>query len=92
MIRELNAHQMIELYGAVLPMAVLLVRDDDDRAFLSETYLQYRALMYKIASDYFKPDAQAIEEVMRKLWSDCAGIANKSVRYRVTKGPLIWSG
>ena len=64
MIRELNAHQMIELYGAVLPMAVLLVRDDDDRAFLSETYLQYRALMYKIASDYFKPDAQAIEEVM----------------------------
>ena len=29
MIRELNAHQMIELYGAVLPMAVLLVRDDD---------------------------------------------------------------
>lgn len=35
MIRELNAHQMIELYGAVLPMAVLLVRDDDDRAFLS---------------------------------------------------------
>lgn len=64
MIRELNAHQMIELYGAVLPMAVLLVRDDDDRAFLSETYLQYRALMYKIASDYFKPDVQAIEEVM----------------------------
>lgn len=64
MIRELNAHQMIELYGAVLPMAVLLVRDDDDRAFLSETYLQYRTLMYKIASDYFKPDVQAIEEVM----------------------------
>lgn len=64
MIRELNAHQMIELYGAVLPMAVLLVRDDDDRAFLSETYLQYKALMYKIASDYFKSDAQAIEEVM----------------------------
>ena len=64
MIRELNAHQMIELYGAVLPMAVLLVRDDDDRAFLSETYLQYKALMYKIASDYFKPDVQAIEEVM----------------------------
>lgn len=64
MIRELNAHQMIELYGAVLPMAVLLVRDDDDRAFLSETYLQYRALMYKIASDYFESDAQAIEEVM----------------------------
>lgn len=64
MIRDLNAHQMIELYGAVLPMAVLLVRDDDDRAFLSETYLQYRTLMYKIASDYFKSDAQAIEEVM----------------------------
>ncbi len=64
MIRELNAHQMIELYGAVLPMAVLLVRDDDDRAFLSEMYLQYKALMYKIASDYFKSDAQAIEEVM----------------------------
>ena len=64
MIRDLSTHQIAELYGTVLPLAILLVCDDEDRAFLSETYLQYRALMYKIASDYFKPDQQAIEEVL----------------------------
>lgn len=64
MIWDLNAQQIAELYGTVLPLAILLVRNDGDRVFLIETYQQYKALMYKIASSYFKPDQQAIEEVM----------------------------
>lgn len=64
MIHDLNIHQIAKLYGAVLPLAILLVCDEDDRAFLSETYLQYKALMYKVANDYFKPDQQAIEDAM----------------------------
>lgn len=45
--------QMIETAGMVLPLAILLIDSDEDRAFLTEMYLQYRALMYKTAIDFF---------------------------------------
>lgn len=60
----LNIIQMIEMYGAVLPIAILLIDDDDDRTFLSGLYLQYKPLIYKIASDFLKPNQQEIEDAV----------------------------
>lgn len=59
-----HVHQMTELYGTVIPLAILLIEDDDDRAFLSDAYIQYKALMYKVASDYFKPNKADIEDAV----------------------------
>lgn len=62
--QTLNVHQMMELYGTILPLAILLVNDDEDRAFLCEVYLQYKALIYKVASDYFKHNQVEIEDAV----------------------------
>lgn len=59
-----HVHQMMELYGTVIPLAILLIEDDEDRAFLSDAYIQYKALMYKVASDYFKPNKADIEDAV----------------------------
>lgn len=62
--QPLNIHPMMDLCGTMLPLAILLVRDDRDRAFLCEVYLQYKALIYKVASDYFKPNRAEIEDAV----------------------------
>lgn len=62
--QTMNLHQMMELYGAMLPLAIMLVKDDEDRAFLCEIYLQYKTLIYKVASDYFKPNQAEIEDAV----------------------------
>lgn len=59
-----HVHQMMELYGTVSPLAILLIEDDEDRAFLSDAYIQYKALMYKVASDYFKSNKADIEDAV----------------------------
>lgn len=59
-----HVHQMMELYGTVIPLAILLIEDDEDRAFLSDAYIQYKALMYKVASHYFKPNKADIEDAV----------------------------
>ena len=33
--------------GAIIPICILAIEDDDDRAFMAELYLNYRRLMYK---------------------------------------------
>ena len=48
----------------MLPLALLLVHDEDDQAFLCEIYLQYKALIYKVASDYWKPNQAEIEDAV----------------------------
>lgn len=62
--QTLNVHQLLELYGTMLPLAILLVNDDEDQAFLCEVYLQYKALIYKVASDYFKHNQAEIEDAV----------------------------
>lgn len=60
----LDAQQMMTIYGAVIPFAILRIEDDEDRTFLSEAYVQYKALLYKVAIDYFKPNQADIEDAV----------------------------
>lgn len=60
----LDIQQMMAVYGTALPIAILLIDDDEDRAFLSDAYIQYKALMYKVAIDYFKPNQADIEDAV----------------------------
>ncbi len=60
----LPGHETMELYGTILPLAILLIENDEDRQFLTEMYLQYRKLMYKTASHYFHSNYNEIEDAV----------------------------
>lgn len=44
---------MMETVGTTLPLAILLIEDDEDRQFLTDLYLEYRNLLYKEAMRFF---------------------------------------
>lgn len=54
----------MELSGATLPLSILLIENDEDRQFLTEMYLQYRPLMYKIASQFFSDNYAEMEDAV----------------------------
>lgn len=60
----LPGRETIDVCGTILPLAILLIENDEDRQFLTDMYLQYRKLMYKIASHYFQSDYNEIEDVV----------------------------
>lgn len=60
----LLGRETIDFCGTVLPLAILLIENDEDRQFLTDMYLQYRKLMYKIASHYFQSDYNEIEDAV----------------------------
>ena len=45
----------------LLPMAILTMADEDDRAYMTRLYREYRALMLKTAWEYSK-DNETVEE------------------------------
>lgn len=60
----LPGRETIDVCGTVLPLAILLIENDEDRQFLTDMYMQYRKLMYKIASHYFQSDYNEIEDAV----------------------------
>lgn len=59
---ELDIHAHAASIG--VPIAVLALRSDDDRRFVTEIYLQCRELMYKEAKRYFGSCTADIEDAM----------------------------
>lgn len=59
-----DAKLVMETVGTTLPLAILLIEDDKDREFLTEMYLQYKALMYKTAIDFFGKESDEVEEAV----------------------------
>ena len=53
-----------EIPGSMIPLAILLIENDGERDFLSEMYLQYRALMYKTAIDFFGKGSDEVEDAV----------------------------
>ena len=51
--QNFDINQILGLSGTTLPISILLIENDEDRQFLTELYLQYRPLMYKIAFQFF---------------------------------------
>jgi len=56
----------VEIYSVSLwiPTGILALRNDDDRRFITEIYLEYRQLMYKVARRYFGNHTANIEDAM----------------------------
>lgn len=62
-----DAKLMMETLGTTLPFAILLIENDEDRQFLTEMYLQYKALMYKTAIDFFGEGNGEVEEAVGRF-------------------------
>ncbi|MBR6219966.1 MAG: sigma-70 family RNA polymerase sigma factor [Clostridia bacterium] len=62
--QNLPGRETMDFCGTVLPLAILLIENDEDRQFLTEMYLQYRKLMYKTASHYFQANSTEIEDAV----------------------------
>lgn len=62
--QNIDLKQLMELSGATLPLSILVIENDEDRQFLTEMYLQYRPLMYKIASQFFRDNYAEMEDAV----------------------------
>ena len=62
-----DAKLMMETLGTTLPLAILLIENDEERQFLTEMYLQYKALMYKTAIDFFGEGNGEVEEAVGRF-------------------------
>ena len=47
----------------MIPMVIMAIESDDDRAFMSDVYVKHRALMVKIARNYTSETAD-IDEII----------------------------
>ena len=59
-----DASNLWTTVGSSLPLAILLIENDEDRQFLAELYLQYRGLLYKEAVKHFGSGSQEIEDAV----------------------------
>lgn len=89
---NLDIRQIIELYGAVIPLPILLIENDEDRQFLTDVYLQYKALMYKTAHPFFSDDFAEVDDMVgntvERLCKNCEKLkavdSNKRASYIVS--------
>jgi len=56
--------QIPELSCAMLPFAILMIENDEDRQFLTDLYLQHRQLMVKVASQFFGGNQAELEDAV----------------------------
>lgn len=59
-----DAKLMMETVGTTLPLAILLIEDDEDRQFLTDLYLEYRNLLYKEAMRFFCDSPSEIDDAV----------------------------
>ena len=89
---NLDIRQIIELYGTILPLPILLIENDEDRQFLTDVYLQYKPLMYKVAypffNDSFSEVDDAVSSAVERLCKKCDTLkevaCNKRASYIVS--------
>ena len=77
----MNPHEVFQIsqhVGAVLPLSILILENDDDKHFVSRIYLDYRKLMYVVAREYFgnnKADLDdAIGTTIERICKYCSTI------------------
>ena len=90
--QNLDIQRIIELYGTVLPLSILLIENDEDRQFLTDIYLQYKPLMYKAAYPFFNNNISEVDDAVSsailKLCKKCDTLkkvdCNKRASYIVS--------
>lgn len=55
-------HTRWRAYMLIFPTAIMMMEDEDDRAFMEKLYLDHRYLLFKIAYDIVK-DYQVAEDL-----------------------------
>ncbi|HPJ03487.1 MAG TPA: sigma-70 family RNA polymerase sigma factor [Candidatus Limiplasma sp.] len=89
---NLDIRQILELYGTILPLPILLIENDEDRQFLTDIYLQYKPLMYKTAYQFFDGNHaevdDAVSSAVERLCKKCETLqevaCNKRASYIVS--------
>lgn len=62
--QKIILQRLMELHGTVIPLAILMLEDEEDRNFMSDLYLNHKALMYKTAKRYFPGKAEELEDAV----------------------------
>ena len=60
----LDYQTMMEWYGTVIPLAILMLESDEDRQFMTDVYIEYNPLMYKTAKKFFPANVNEMEDVV----------------------------
>lgn len=89
---SIDIRQILELYGTILPLPILLIENDEDRQFLTDVYLQYKPLMYKVAYQFFDGSHaevdDAVSSAVERLCKKCDTLqevaCNKRASYIVS--------
>lgn len=92
MTQGFDIKRLIELYGAMLPLALLLTDDAGDQQFLANLYFENERLMYKVARSFFPGDSgeaeDAVQSAVERLCVKCSTLrevaCNKRRAYIVT--------
>lgn len=70
----------------MIPVIIAIIENDDDREFMTELYLQYRSLMYKIIFDIVKNSwdtEDVLQEVLVKLIDKIPTLKNLEPQNRI---------
>lgn len=85
---NLDIRQILELYGTILPLPILLIENDEDRQFLTDVYLQYKPLMYKVAYQFFNDSPSevddAVSNAVERLCKKCSTLKEVSCNKRAS--------
>ena len=83
---------ILEMSEIILPLSILLIENDEERQFLTDVYLQYKPLMYKVAYQFFNDShsevddavGSAVERLCKKSSTLIEVNCNKRASYIVT--------
>jgi len=65
-------YQALEMCATMLPLSILMIRNDKKRQLITEIYLQHRLLMYKVACQFFhNQNAEADDAVSAAVEQLC---------------------
>ena len=65
-----DATQIVEIYGTMLPLAILLIKNEEDQQYIAELYLEYRRYIYKIAHSILSNNEDvedAVQETAKRM-------------------------
>ncbi|HPJ03234.1 MAG TPA: sigma-70 family RNA polymerase sigma factor [Candidatus Limiplasma sp.] len=85
-------YQALEMCATMLPLSILMIRNDKKRQLITEIYLQHRLLMYKVACQFFHNQnaeaddavSAAVEQLCEKSDRILAIECNKRASYIVS--------
>lgn len=61
---SLDIYQAVRQMHTVIPMAILLIEDEDGKMLLSQLYIDHRKLMFAIAKKYMGTNKEDLDEVI----------------------------